>query len=155
MKVSFHKKSDGRTVMTITRSDGSSTWSTLRRGMEIHDLAHLAVEKTLGCTDAFFAMIERGADIGDFEDKTKQPTITIQAQQVEHLVLLLQIEHQQGSLDEGFLDQYHRMLEKNDLPMLKDLTSDRLQVIRDYLTLCSRQLQALNLQEKMSFEVEV
>jgi len=155
MKVSFHKKKDGSTVMTITRSDGSSTWSTLRRGMEIHDLAHLVVEGTLRCTDSFFGMIERGADIDDFEDKTKQPDITIESQQVEHLVLLLQIDFQQGSLGDEFLRHYSDMLIKYELPQLKGLNPESLREIREKLALSSKNLCSLSKNESFNMSLDL
>lgn len=133
MEVSFQKKKNGCTVMTIIRSDGTTTWSALRRGMEIHDLAHLAVESTLYCKDAFFAMVDRGVDISDFEGKRTQPHISVEAKQVEHLVLLLQLEHQQRQYQNDFMDQYQGILKDHDLPKLEELNDRALKEIRLYL----------------------
>jgi len=116
--------------MTITRSDGTSTWSVLRRGIEDHDLAHLAVEKTLGCKSAFFGLVDQGVNISDFEHKDRQPAISIEAKQVEHLVLLLQIETKQSEEMEDLLHQYRDILVAHDLPYLENLNQETLHTTR-------------------------
>ena len=152
MKVSFHKKRDGRIVMTITRSDGSSTWAVLQAGLEIHDLAHIAVEGTLDLRDAFFGTVEKGAEIADFEDKAKQPKITTEAKQVEHLVLLLLIEQQQGSLGSDFMQQYHDILREHNLPILPMLDEVSLEEIRSQLTKSVQDLSELKVGQALVFE---
>ena len=54
-------------ILSITRNDGSTTWSKLHRGLETHDLAHYAVESTLRFSKAFYGIINEGYNISDFE----------------------------------------------------------------------------------------
>ncbi len=65
------KNKNGLTVLTITKDDGSVTWSKLQRGLEFHDLAHYAVEKELQLKNSFYGMVNKGLDIHDFENKLK------------------------------------------------------------------------------------
>ena len=92
MKIEFYRSKANQVILYLTRNDGSTTWSKLHPGIEAHDIAHYAVESVLNLKDSFFGLIERGAEISDFEDKEKQPFLPKEALFTEHLVNLLQTE---------------------------------------------------------------
>lgn len=111
-------------TITITRTDGSSTWAKLHRGMETHDLAHYAVEKVLGFKKAFYSIIEAGYNINDFTlPKEARPTALLtknldpEALITEHIVNLLEIERYQQTAPEGFLINLKMVLTKDELPL--------------------------------------
>lgn len=53
-------------TLTCIRDDGSVTYQAAGERFAYHDLVHYAVETTLGYPDAFFGMVARGRDLGDF-----------------------------------------------------------------------------------------
>ncbi len=73
MKIQFKKGKDKSTLHCI-RKDGTATWSTIYQGMEIHDLAHFAVETELGFKKAFYGLLASGYAIQDFAlPRAKRP----------------------------------------------------------------------------------
>ncbi len=71
MKLRLKKKPDGSPVLTCVRPDGSSTSGRLGAGDfgAVHDLAHYAVEATLGLRAGFYGLLATGWNIPDFEIK--------------------------------------------------------------------------------------
>ncbi len=67
----FKKSADGGVVVSFVRADGTSTTGRLGQGGfgAVHDLAHYAVETTLGLRRAFLGLIAEGRDLADFEVK--------------------------------------------------------------------------------------
>ena len=69
LTVRLSKEPDGSVVLSCTRADGTATWQRHRRHaafFPLHDLAHLAVETTLGLADGFFGLLASGWNITDF-----------------------------------------------------------------------------------------
>lgn len=64
--IRFKKKRDGTATLTCVRGDGTSTGQRSGGFFVGHDLGHYAIETTLGLRSAFFGMLLRGWDIGDF-----------------------------------------------------------------------------------------
>jgi hypothetical protein len=74
-RLRFTKKSDGETVMTAIRHDGSATWTRIGSANgfgPIHDLAHFVVETSLALPEAFLGLLAKGRNIEDFDRGTKQ-----------------------------------------------------------------------------------
>ncbi len=124
-------------VLTITRADGTSTWSKLHKGLETHDLAHFAVEKCLGFTKAFYGLINQGNRITDFElPRDQRPTavtpenLDVEALVTEHIVNLLEIEHLNSGFNANFLTDLKIILDQNNLPFPNELNNDTLQSIK-------------------------
>ena len=71
MKLCLKKAKDGRPTVTFLRADGTSTTGHLGAGDfgPVHDLAHYAVESTLGLTGGFYGLLAAGWNIPDFEVK--------------------------------------------------------------------------------------
>lgn len=69
--VKFKKRGESDPVVTFVRDDGSSTSGRLGSGGfgAVHDLAHYAVETTLGLRSGFYGLLAQGWDIPDFEVK--------------------------------------------------------------------------------------
>jgi hypothetical protein len=66
----FKKRADAATALVCVREDGS--WTSGAVGAAdgygpVHDLAHYAVESTLGLTGGFLGLVARGWDLQDFE----------------------------------------------------------------------------------------
>ncbi len=139
LRIQFKRKNAG-TVLTVFRADGTTTWSALHPGLEIHDLAHYVIERTLALDDAFFGILSQGYAIQDFElPRAQRPAallpanLPVTALQVEHLVNLLLTERQAGHVFPDFRHQLATILIRSDLPMLETLTEHHLQLIRQQL----------------------
>ena len=63
LTIRLTKGRDSRSVLTCTRPDGSTTWSKVSDYFPTHDLAHYAVETTLGISRGFYGLILEGWDI--------------------------------------------------------------------------------------------
>ncbi len=131
------KRGNPSSILTVKRADGTSTWTRLYPGLEIHDLAHYAVESVLGLEFAFYGILAQGYDIDDFEapkdvrSSDLQPkNLRPEALQTEHLVNLLLTELQFGVPLDDFLSQFATILEQSELPPMEQLTTTSLRKIR-------------------------
>ncbi|HAP64466.1 MAG TPA: hypothetical protein DCR93_34950, partial [Cytophagales bacterium] len=78
MKISFTKHPKKGMILTLTRTDGTQTWSPIRPGLEMHDLAHNAAEEILGWQEGFFGLVNLGYTTEDFElprDQRPEPLL--------------------------------------------------------------------------------
>lgn len=137
LRISIKKQIHKPCILTITRSDGSSTWTKLHRGMETHDLAHYAVEKSLNFEHAFYGIINQGYQISDFElPKTQRPNavkpenLNPEALITEHLVNLLEVEFLNSGLNTKLLNDLQQILNDTNLPFPKSLDEKMLESIR-------------------------
>lgn len=134
------KKSVNGATLHVHRADGTLTWTKLHPGMILHDLAHYAVETTLGLERAFYGLLAEGYDIGDFEaPKDKRlpamhpANLPAESLQVEHLINLLLTEMQCGSLLADFREQLATILRQSELPLMPVLTEEALNSIREQI----------------------
>ena len=68
MKIEFKKGLINKpNVLSITRSNGTTSWCKLQPGLEDHDLAHFAVESVMGYKKGFYGLIDGGIEVKDFE----------------------------------------------------------------------------------------
>ena len=137
IKIIIKKGIQKPSILTIIRSNGSTTWSKLHRGLETHDLAHYAVEKTLGFTKAFYGIINLGYDIEDFvapkdrrKDAVKPENLHSEALITEHIVNLLEVELLNSGLNENFIEELTKILLTNNLQVPKSLNHELLENIR-------------------------
>ena len=135
------KRGQPSSILTVQRADGSATWSKLHPGMELHDLAHYAVEQSLGLEEAFYGLLAEGFAISDFELPKEQRPQRLQTAnlppesiQTEHLINLLMTELQYGSALPDFLDQFESILAQHNLPPMDRLTAEKLNDIRKLIT---------------------
>ena len=116
LTIQLHKKKEGTVILKCIRKDGSTTWAKLHQGMAHHDLAHIAIEKSLGFKRAFYGMLASGVAISDYElpdiekpDILKGENLPKEALIAEHLVNLLCVDYfDNGDLD--FLNQAQAIL---------------------------------------------
>ena len=137
MKIIIHKKQGKASILTIIRDDGTSTWSKLYVGMETHDLCHYAVESVLEFKNAFFGIINKGFEIGDFElPKDTRPfevqpvNLHSEALTTEHLVNLLEVELLNSGTNKDFLTQLEGILKENNLKKPSNIDENSLAKIR-------------------------
>ncbi len=68
--IRIKKGTDGRTALSCTRPDGTTTWQRQHGGQAAffpkHDLTHYAVETTLGLRQGFYGLVSAGWDFSDF-----------------------------------------------------------------------------------------
>ncbi|MFK7934620.1 MAG: hypothetical protein AB8G22_14005 [Saprospiraceae bacterium] len=123
MMITFKKNYEKGGTLSIKRADDSVTWHTLHQGFETHDLAHYAVEKALHFTNAFYGIVNAGANISEFAaPRAERPThllpenLPAEALQTEHIVNLLELEFYQQMEQAAFLNTISDILEKANLP---------------------------------------
>ncbi|MBI3893023.1 MAG: hypothetical protein HY303_16015 [Candidatus Wallbacteria bacterium] len=90
MQLHFKKGRDGPSTLACVRPDGSRTWQRQPRGLPEHDLAHFAVESTLGLADGFFGLLARGHDLGDFAAPEIRRALPPETAWTEHVVGMVQ-----------------------------------------------------------------
>lgn len=109
MRVQLIKRQGKPGLLRCVRADGSETMAPMVVGPE-HDLAHLAVETTLGLSKAFYGLVRDGMRIQDFDvaGAAKRLDLPDEAGAVEFIVSLLQMERRQGNT----YDDFHAELER-------------------------------------------
>src|SRR3954454_18258245 len=88
--IRIKKARDGRTALSCTRADGTTTWQRQQGGQAAffprHDLTHYAVETTLGLREAFFGLVASGWDMSDFGSPWPRGALPPQANVAELIV---------------------------------------------------------------------
>jgi hypothetical protein len=101
LRIEIVRRTDGRTVLRCTRTDGSVTWQRLGGAQAgffpMHDLTHVAVEQALGATQAFFGLVAQGWDIEQTTGTGSRGPLPEEALFVERLVGMLDVERGTGS----------------------------------------------------------
>src|SRR5256885_2681456 len=68
--IRIKKNPDGRTSLSCTRADGTTTWQRQEGGQARffprHDLTHYAVETVLGHSKGLYGLVAAGWDLSDF-----------------------------------------------------------------------------------------
>lgn len=68
--IRIKKGADGRSALSCTRADGTTTWQSLKGSQAAffprHDLTHYAVETVLGHRQGFYGLVAAGWDLSDF-----------------------------------------------------------------------------------------
>ncbi|MFT5890328.1 MAG: hypothetical protein ACI9Y7_000418 [Dokdonia sp.] len=137
LTIQLYKHTNKPTILTCIRADKSETWSKLYPNTEYHDLAHIAVEETLGFKNSFFGMVASGVNITDFElpehqkpDVLRGANLPRESLVTEHLVNLLTIEQFNTKENINFIEETQKILKENNLPFLRNLTEGSLRIIR-------------------------
>ncbi|HUQ47191.1 MAG TPA: hypothetical protein VM053_02980 [Gemmatimonadaceae bacterium] len=96
LKIRLKRRSDGSAAITCEREDGSTTWQRQEGShgqiFPAHDLTHYSVETTFGYTRGFFGLVADGWEISDFAPPWPRGPIPPEAQEVELLVGLLDMQ---------------------------------------------------------------
>ncbi|WP_299683087.1 hypothetical protein [uncultured Dokdonia sp.] len=157
LTIQLHKRIHKATILKCIRADKSETWSKLHPNTEYHDLAHIAVEKGLGFTNAFYGLVSQGVNISDFELPEHQKPVALTSANLpkesiitEHLVNLLTIEQFNAEKPINFIKETQKILQENQLPYPDHLTEQTLNNIRlEYSNLIS---EWKNIQDGMYLE---
>jgi hypothetical protein len=100
LTIRIKKSGDGRSALTCTRSDGTTTWQSQNaaqgRFFPRHDLTHYAVETTLGDRRGFYGLVADGWNLTDFGAPWPRGRIPPEALLSETIVGLLDLERATG-----------------------------------------------------------
>ncbi len=140
MIIKFRKGIDKPGTLTCVRPDGSTTWTKLHPGIEMHDFAHFVVETELGFPNAFYGIVAKGFDIGDFELPREQRPVAlkpvnlpVEALQTEHIVNLLQTRFPNSNQDLDFITTLKNILTEKEIDFPKVLDQEKLNRINERL----------------------
>jgi hypothetical protein len=96
LKIRFKRRADGSAAITCEREDGTTTWQrqegVIGQVFPAHDLTHYSVETAFGYTQGFFGLVADGWEISDFAKPWPRGAIPREAQEVELLVGLLDMQ---------------------------------------------------------------
>src|SRR5690242_15097014 len=100
--IRIKKSADGRSSLTCTRADGSTTWQSMKDAQAAffprHDLTHYAVETVLGHRNGFYGLVASGWDLSDFGTPWPRGRIPDEAALSEMIVGFLDLERSTGEL---------------------------------------------------------
>ena len=105
MIIRFVKGKDKPDTLHCIRADGSETWARLPKGFgPLHDLAHYAVETTLGFDQAFYGLLAQGRAIEEFAETEDRSWVGEQGTLAETIVMTLQYEVAGSAAPEAFFE---------------------------------------------------
>ncbi|HET9635521.1 MAG TPA: hypothetical protein VFP26_06270 [Gemmatimonadaceae bacterium] len=100
--IRIKKNADGRSSLSCTRPDGSTTWQSMKNAQAAffprHDLTHYAVETVLGHRQGFYGLVADGWDLTDFGTPWPRGRVPNESVLSEMIVGLLDLERATGQL---------------------------------------------------------
>lgn len=134
--IRIKKDRDGRTALSCTRADGTTTWQRQEGGQAAffprHDLTHFAVETALGRFDGFYGLVAAGWDLSDFGTPWPRGKLPPGANIAEMIVGFFDLERSTG--ERGTARDLNLILSeycnKNGLPGEQPLTEDDIARVR-------------------------
>ena len=100
--IRIKKSADGRSALSCTRADGTTTWQSLKGNQAAffprHDLTHYAVETVLGHRKGFYGLVAAGWDLPDFGTPWPRGKIPSEANLTELFVGFFDRERASGEL---------------------------------------------------------
>ena len=136
MVIRIKKGADGRTSLSCTRADGTSTWQR-QEGAQAsffprHDLTHYAVETVLSRHRGFYGLVAEGWDLSDFGTPWPRGKLSKEANLVEMIVGFFDRERASGQI--GAAAELNAELaaysEENGLAAPEAFTEDNLSLVR-------------------------
>jgi hypothetical protein len=135
--IRIKKDKDGRTALSCTRADGTTTWQRQQGAVAAffpkHDLTHYAVETVLGQRQGFYGLVSAGWDFSDFGTPWPRGKLPLEAIISEMIVGFFDVERRIG--ERGPAEDLNRQLAEhcteNDLPPERRLTEDDLARVRE------------------------
>lgn len=162
LRLQFKKQRDQSAVLTFFRTDGTSTYTKIRPGLEVHDLAHYVVETVLGFKEAFYGLINQGYTVPDFErPRDQRPTalipenMPVEALQTEFIVNQLQIELYNSGEQKEFLSLLEQAMSERGLSFPVALTADKVTVMREELQHLVAQWRTLEVGHVLELSMEL
>lgn len=134
--IRIKKNPDGRTSLSCTRADGTTTWQRQEGGQARffprHDLTHYAVETVLGHRNGFYGLVAAGWDLTDFGSPWPRGKIPADANLSEMIVGFLDLERRTGEigLAQDLNTRLAEFCAENSLPGPAVLTDDDLNRVR-------------------------
>lgn len=100
--IRIKKNADGRSSLSCTRPDGSTTWQSMKNAQAAffprHDLTHYAVETVLGHRQGFYGLVADGWDLTDFGTPWPRGRVPNESVLSEMIVGLLDLERATGQI---------------------------------------------------------
>lgn len=137
MIIRIKKGADGRTSLSCTRSDGTSTWQR-QEGAQAsffprHDLTHYAVETVLGLRRGFYGLVAGGWDLSDFGTPWPRGKLPKDANLIEIIVGFFDRERASGEM--GTAAELNADLaaycEENGIQAPEEFTEEHLSLVRE------------------------
>src|SRR5258705_5887686 len=134
--IRIKKGADGRTSLSCTRADGSTTWQK-QQGAQAsffprHDLTHYAVEMVFGHRRGFYGLVADGWDLADFGTPWPRGKLPKEANLSEIIVGFFDRERASGQM--GTAQELNEELavfcEENSLPVPEKFTEGDLSRVR-------------------------
>lgn len=161
LQIQLKKEQFKRNTLHCIRPDGTETWAKIYPGLELHELAHFAIETQLQIPDAFYGLLIEGYHISDFElprdqrPKGLQPQhLPIGALQTEHMVNLMQSQFQEFH-PQGYIDLLKTILGESDLPFPEALDLNAISSIHEHLQALLIQWKNIKPGEVMELEFQI
>jgi hypothetical protein len=136
MVIRIKKGADGRTSLSCTRADGTTTWQR-QEGAQAsffhhHDLTHYAVETVLGHLRGFYALVSAGWDLSDFGTPWPRGRLPKDANLAEMIVGFLDLDRASGQMGTATDLNAHlaEFCEQNELPPPEKLAEEDLSRVR-------------------------
>ena len=134
--IRIKKGADGRTALTCTRADGSTTWQR-QEGAQAgffprHDLTHYAVETVFGHRQGFYGLVAEGWDLSDFGTPWPRGKLPNAANLSEIIVGFFDRERASGQLGtaEEINEEIAKFCGEHGLPVPDRLTESDLSRVR-------------------------
>jgi hypothetical protein len=134
--IRIKKDKDGRTSLSCTRADGTTTWQRQEGGQARffprHDLTHYAVETVLGHRQGFYGLVAAGWDLSDFGTPWPRGRLPKDANLSEIIVGFFDRERASGErlAATELNDQLASFANENGLPILEPIQEEDLANIR-------------------------
>jgi hypothetical protein len=135
--IRIKKGADGRTALSCTRADGSTTWQRQEGAQAAffpkHDLTHYAVETALSQREGFYGLIAAGWNFTDFGSPWPRGKLPLEASISEMIVGAFDLERRIG--ERVTADELNQRLAEccaeSGLPPHRLLTEDDLARVRE------------------------
>jgi hypothetical protein len=135
--IRIKKGKDGRTALSCTRADGTTTWQRQEGAQAAffpkHDLTHCAVETVLGQRQGFYGLVSAGWDFSDFGSPWPRGKLPPEANISEMIVGAFDLERRVGEWITA--DELNRILAdycaENGVRAQRQLTESDLARVRE------------------------
>lgn len=135
--IRIKKGTDGRTALSCTRADGTTTWQRQEGAQATffpkHDLTHYAVETALSQREGFYGLIAAGWNFSDFGSPWPRGRLPLEASISEMIVGFFDLERRIG--ERATADELNQNLAEycaeNGLPPPRQLTENDLTRVRE------------------------
>lgn len=134
--IRIKKNADGRSSLSCTRPDGSTTWQSMKNAQAAffprHDLTHYAVETILGHRRGFYGLVAAGWDLTDFGTPWPRGRVPNESVLSEMIVGLLDLERATGEIvpAEDVNNRLRDFCSENGLAQPTPVTDDDLSKVR-------------------------